>query len=957
MQILYQHRDTHTAQLVYAEKLTYQQVFYLAANRGRVLNTPFANRLTTDADRSDRNWATPEMSPFSVRFFIAKRSHDLANTLQPAGRVPKRFGTNVNVVTNSVESQSLFNRPLLRNDQTSVRYHSISLDRISWEDIYEYETGSPPNVIAPDAAHSVAWQKLILNRIGCFAGPISDAPDDDLTKAITRYRHMRALQQADDVNASLRQENLANPAFTVLADANNFSNAQQTVMLFIDSNRFYAADAEFAENGAGHKKFDLDTAWLSNPWLPIKVVVKVKNKGGAETYIPEAATGAKVQFSWSDKEPDLSNLPGDSAAQGRWIDEVISDAVTAHNAKQHYQAGDFQSKTKAFIQEISSHKHIRSRFKSNARDMVGGLIEEGQDAKNSRIIFRRLSRGQMGVEFSDNDVKQENDAHYSVGDDGSGNSPGWVTVDCLSAREARQLRGVAPVYLRPSTLAGEHYQIAAKLAIAKHIAPMNTFQGEEESRIKKHTATLQSWRRVRLAAKIHWPTANSEWTGDLPQNCFAQVKREFEHAFVSIQDESCQDLTFPLPRRPRQLFQLGTMFRNKYNEVFCPTGDASAAVPVDRVVPGDFPVPAFLLALPSRDDLVTALNTIQLDVSGRGDDYRALLDLHEFGQARIEVQNRAFFYSARDLTDLANKLNNTYGPIFHAALSPARVSPGTIQRTIGILPDVHGKFWIEDAFEYYKGKTPGQSDYPGITYNLQADLYGRIKKALTREIFTKTGTSEDAMAKYKEFTQRIEPHIRQYLKESSLLCHGLVLIHHRGVPSIVIHQDGGENITWDWPGFSIGCPKGCVWISQTTPMRFYAVVCHEMGHTIFMKHWINGDGPVGDDHDIADKNCIMSYPLLQLPLATALQQQAQRTFEERSSRGTYGEIQRAIKNDCHDFIVGEPENYVLPKYFTPHFCGKCNLKLRGWKIDALSQLGVDAAQPQDDGVPPLPPPS
>jgi hypothetical protein len=953
MQILYEDKDTHAARLVYAEKLTKQQVFHLAANRGGALAPQFADRPPTDADRSDRNWATPELSPFRVRFFIAKPGHDLAKNFEPAGRVPKRFGTNVNVVTNSVESQPLFHRPLLHNDQTSVRYYSLSLDKISWENVYEYETGILPD--PNDALHSVAWQKLILNRIGCFAGPISNAPDDDLTKAITRYRNMRGLQPAEDVNAPLRQENLADPAFTVLSDANNFSDAQQKVRLFIDCNRFYAAEPEFAENGAGHKKFDLDAAWLSNPWLPIKAAVNIRNKGGAERWIPEAATDAKVQFSWSDKEPEAPDLPGDPAAQNAWIDSVIGDATTRSSAKNQYSAGASQSKTKTFIEDILSHKHIRSLYKSNARDLVGGLIEEGQDARNSRIIFRKLSEGQVGGEFSDNDVKQENDAPYSLGGDGSGNSPGWITVDCVRANDAKQLRGMAPVYLRLSTLAGEHYRITARLAIPKHIAGMNTFRGDEESRIKKHTATLQSWRRVRLAARIHWPAVNSEWTGEnLPQDPFAQVKQEFKKAFLSIQDEGCQDLAVPIPGRSAQLMQLALMFRNKYNDVFHPAG---GAVPADRVVPGDFSVSALLLELPSRRDLTASLNTIRLEVGGRGNDFRDLLDpsLPELADARNRITNGAFVFAAHDLADLVDKLNNTYGPIFHAALSPRSVPAGTILRAIDTLPDVRGKFWIKDAFEYYKGKSAGQGDYPTITYNLQLDMDGRIKRAITREIFSKTGTPDDAMANYKQFTERIEPSIRKYLKDMSLLCHGLIMIHHRGVLSTVLHRDHGVDVTWDWPGYSIGCAKGCFWISQTTPMRFYALVCHEMGHTIFMQHYINGDGAVGNDHDSADRNCIMSYPLLELPLATALEQQpAQRTFEEKSNRTSYAGIQKSIRTVSH-FDVGEPQNHMLPKYYTPHFCGKCNLKLRGWKIDDLSRLGIAPAQ-HDDGLPPPPPP-
>jgi hypothetical protein len=76
--------------------------------------------------------------------------------------------------------------------------------------------------------------------------------------------------------------------------------------------------------------------------------------------------------------------------------------------------------------------------------------------------------------------------------------------------------------------------------------------------------------------------------------------------------------------------------------------------------------------------------------------------------------------------------------------------------------------------------------------------------------------------------------------------------------------------------------------------KVYYVVGHEMGHNLYLRHSDNTpDNPPGH-HDTEDHNCIMSY----------------------SSRSS-GFAHQA------------------PGVFAPRFCGKCNLKMRGWDMDKL----------------------
>ena len=100
--------------------------------------------------------------------------------------------------------------------------------------------------------------------------------------------------------------------------------------------------------------------------------------------------------------------------------------------------------------------------------------------------------------------------------------------------------------------------------------------------------------------------------------------------------------------------------------------------------------------------------------------------------------------------------------------------------------------------------------------------------------------------------------------------------------------------------FSIGLPDSVIYVDQKDPDKVYFVLAHEMGHNLFLMHWENTSGtPM--DHNQGDHNCIMSY----------------------SSRTS-------------------PLPFHAQGVYTPHFCGKCNLKLRGWDV---THAGLPKANP------------
>lgn len=87
------------------------------------------------------------------------------------------------------------------------------------------------------------------------------------------------------------------------------------------------------------------------------------------------------------------------------------------------------------------------------------------------------------------------------------------------------------------------------------------------------------------------------------------------------------------------------------------------------------------------------------------------------------------------------------------------------------------------------------------------------------------------------------------------------------------------------------------------------VFTHEVGHCFWLTHHENASGDIPAHHDQYDHNCMMSYPY-------------------------WGN--------------GEPRYaHQTSARYAPTFCGKCNLKLRGWDITHAHILALDAPTPPD----------
>jgi hypothetical protein len=105
----------------------------------------------------------------------------------------------------------------------------------------------------------------------------------------------------------------------------------------------------------------------------------------------------------------------------------------------------------------------------------------------------------------------------------------------------------------------------------------------------------------------------------------------------------------------------------------------------------------------------------------------------------------------------------------------------------------------------------------------------------------------------------------------------------------------------------LGAEEGLVMIWQRVGGSLWYIASHEIGHCLWLRHWENAGNEVGTplDHDQNDHSCMMSYPV-----------------------------------DLDGPPRGPHLAHQLMAAYAPHFCGKCNLKLRGW--DVRNNLPADS---------------
>jgi hypothetical protein len=568
-QLVLQVRDA-VGSLVYAERLSQHQVWGLPTAKDQALSK--APRLAiASADNKDvkadklkqrraRSWASPIGSPYRVTILISGTKVTAVNTIeaQPAlTAVPTSLGKGTE--KNSVPPVT-GPSPVVALDQVSVCLADKPLiEVVPWPTLYEELTGETYPVEHADVAklkdkNQILWIKCRLNELGFHAGPIDDdLTHNDFLKAVRRYGTMRAIGgkihytgsagaapgklPGGDFNdrASLKDfpldallEHLKrekNLVLEPLANADKLCKPEKDkpLKLFIDGNCYFISpDVE----SSADLKHNAEAEWLSRPCVPLRLAVKAKKRGGDAQEAPEALRDVRVSWSWADAEQDWERLPEP--------DKIGSTEATDFNygseSKKVYGDTKARSKTRLYVQ--SAVKSVVSvlgasesdQYSRNAREPLGGILK-GKAKDDSTVVFEPFRKGSER-KFDD------------------------------SKKAGRLVSNGPVVYFRPSTIAGDLYVLTAKVELAEQKDALG--QALEESRrktleklhdgltLQATTGTIDGWRRLRVAAYVHWFEQTKTWDGETfdVKKIWEAVKKEYAQASIEITPSKPQATEF-----------------------------------------------------------------------------------------------------------------------------------------------------------------------------------------------------------------------------------------------------------------------------------------------------------------------------------------------------------------------------------------------------------------------------
>ncbi len=747
------------------------------------------------------------------------------------------------------EEQEEEQEDAVAQDRVLVRYHSIKLELMGWDEVFRTYWNLPddaefkPGYVGRYSHQMATFVKCKLNAVACCAGrldgkigetdsnPFRD--DDDFRRAVWRYRLRRELlapgergarepykpfywneadRQVEAAEPDMETDNLGwgalckmlesdvdVPAFETPAD---FSDSTKTLDYYIDCNCFYLTGDDFAQDASDKasnqricgesRKFAAEKKWLSRPWLPLKVTIFIEDSNGEPQDVPEAVGEAPLKWTWRDEEEDLSTLPaGTPEFVSEYIARAKDDVAAAIPATLPGREGEPDP---VVI--------------NNTRAVVGGLVT-GDPKEDACNPFGRFEP-----------------TRSRKADDG-------VRTIAITDPTQRTM-GQSHIYVGPSTIAGDNYRIRARMDLGKAEDENRLYYIHSQAHpagghrpvdppvdgptLEANSAKLVVWRRVHISAQVNWP----ERDGGITPAAFDDAQASFDHCYLKFEPPTTVLDVSELPG-----------FEDSFNES------------VDTE-----------LREGNKKAIVAAL--LQ-----RGNPRNQPI---RFGASA--------FYTNKYRPDAASET----------------------QRLQVLLGETGTALWER----------------------LAEPLHAAVK-----QIKIDANKSEGAQNRHD----------------------GMIL-----VDSLTYSTGKPEE---DPMGLSCGIQGGTFAISQRCDeFPLGKLIAHEMAHTMFMKHWLNAGGTARHDHDHANRHCLMCYPLFKLAgvgdVATTDAEQSAKVASLRSDTAAEGAA--AFSDPVNDeknsiFVI---EDQFLPEKFKPTaFCGKCNLKLRGWNIRAkeASETGAVATPP------------
>jgi len=960
--------------LVYAERLTQNAIWTVAAYWTRPATDvpPLAyGPAEPEARRKKRaqvTWATPVLSPYTVRLWISNRvcfepeSGMEIGLTNAAETKQKKFW----IAANGVETLSGA-RTRAEVETTSVRYHSLELESVPWADLYKGASGETGLGAPADPVKRRMWVQYKLNELGYWAGPVDGNDTDDLKKAIRRFKlahhdlagwqdppyELAFVPVENEQKAEMQVGNrlrtdycrLDDELVNVLGPASSASlfarqgldpalpNAVTRLdpadhrRILIDNHRFFFAEqTEFGARDPIDMKWTCEQEWLTRPHIPIRAKIYIKSKTNQARFLPAAAVGAPLRWTWVDESETGLRAAG------------LAPDLPAYTAAAPSRTKDYVEGTKQMLKRGAFH---------GAPDSAGGFIT-GDDQQDICGAFERCAP--------------------LAGADYTAEPTGLFTRAYGADPSKDPFYGYSIVYLKASNIGGDSHKVQAKLDFSKEGAAAAVLNNWHPAAIQAETGWFVVWRRVRLAAYVAWPRRAADF--DLTAGLTA-AQAEFKLCFLEFETDKLRNATIS------DLFN-----SDDYDSVLQTSKDRRSLV--DEYLPlkthftdqAVYPLdPEAHAAAPNLHDALHRLTRFDWITGEMAADrvveqaaliMRLVCAWRDHAQDP-DIQAAGAHYAAQ----FAQRLEDPAGTgawQYRAAPAPGGPpAPPVVmvplpphapvkQLTAAQLEDILLPRPLRDEITQYAAGASqnaafsvalkrhwnnvfatmtemekeyhaifdekltvviaaGTTDFkPAITPGLRKEVLRIRELVLIRRI----GGLLDQMK--MPLAERTDLRVRQKLVFEKKLADGAVLLDYRVNTPVALPANNQYLVG----GVAFGGLNGVALLDQGLPTKFYSLVAHELAHCMFLQHWLNAPASDSRFHDVNDDNCMMSYPL----------NDTQATFDRE-------------KWKIEAMGTKSPETHYCWQDFTPHFCGKCNLALRGWKVSRPA--------PVDSRVPVVPP--
>ncbi|MCX4247429.1 hypothetical protein [Paraliomyxa miuraensis] len=873
--------------LVYTERLSQDQVWGLPrGNQQPNAPAPPLQHQQGEApeksrERAELQWANPTGSPYQVRILITRRRAGAADSIRgvPTLTEPAAAGADHEA-----------NAPNPPADQTNVAIASLSLELVPWSELYQRSTGLPAATVPAGGVNRIKWVQYKLNELGWFAGKLDGvATNRDLERAIIRYR-----QSNRALSVQCFEEMVGDGVFRLKDPRTVISSAIDNGL--IDELERDQQPRSTSEPGvfSGHAVGGARKIYLDAERFCRDAIDEFRNDSGQEKTVkaeleeewfstPRFPLRAKVMVTGSGGNAVWSPAVGQSTSVAWSWQSEPEDTNGLPNTPN-------LNTTKSYVERAKG--EFQTPF-HNAPEAVGGQIS-GNAAANMAVVF-----------------------------DGIDVAPTATTTGVTTTGPL--------VFFKPSTIAGDRYQITATVG-GVHAAT---------------TSMMTLWRRIHITGHVSW--------GEDPSDVWDEVADKFAAAYMTIVPPTASNTKTMAAVAAVTDLALTTAFETRAGVGTWSDDAWDSRTHTPKQHTGTTPeemTQKLETILDGTDKAYSRWKEgedVEVDI---GERYKIAMDLvtrkwsrgnddESTGEVLTKIKNDVNLCGGADhyeqeLKRIAKKLmrpsaptteekpsaatTGMKGPAFLADIAKQKPSAPTAgmkgpafladiakQKPSAPTAGMKGPAFLADiakqkpsaptALTAMKPSPPPVASFGGFGAPKPMQLDNDMVKG-ERGIRSWTGSDAAIENAEKGF---VHGQVAAWTNDTRAVVH-LKLEQHLGPGAVILEFVPQSDPVWYRDGnMMMGGAKVTINRAAFDSYKVDHLFTHELAHALFLKHYKHSLHPVKDDHDFSDDNCVMSY------------------------------ISSGVAKPSE---ISSTAAHYLPPNYDPKFCGKCNLKLRGWNIRA-----------------------